>query len=232
MNSPPPGALPAPRGCGTRVRGGVYGECGLGPNGRPIEEFLFDPPILVPKGLGVPTRGVLLVERAGIWHVVDRVGNEFYPSPADFLEEAKRMGVSRRFPSNIDFSKLTADSRLLLVHDRAWVDNCADFAPWRCPKQFEHHAFDQEPAMCAGVWWEDLRDVHALAPGIRHVHRQMPSFSYEGRRAPDGVEGTYQQAFFASFPIHRLAVVKGSPKTEASKTAAQKSTLPVVEVIE
>ena len=40
-------------------------------------------------------------------------------------------------------------SRLLLVHDRAWVENCADFAPWRCPKHLEHHAFDQSPPMCA-----------------------------------------------------------------------------------
>jgi len=58
----------------------------------------------------------------------------------------------------------------------------------------------------------------------------MPGFSYEARRAPDGVEGQYRQAFFASFPIHRLAVVQGSPKTATSVQAAQKSKLPVVEV--
>lgn len=229
MNSPP-GAIPVQRGCGRRQKGGCYAECGLGPGGRPIEAFLFDPPILVPDGFNVPNRGVLLTERGGVWHIIDRIGNEFYPSPADFVEESLRYGVSRRLPNNIDFSKLTAESRLLLVHDRAWVENCADFAPWRCPKHLEHHAFDQSPPMCAGVWWEDVRDVNALAPGIRHVRRQMPGFDYEARRVPDGVEGQYRQAFFASFPIHRLAVVKGSPKTAAGKAAAQKSTLPVVEV--
>ncbi len=185
----PPGAIPARRGCGVRQRGGVYFECGQSPGGRSVEDFLFDPPIVV-----------------------------------------RRYGLSQRLPSNIDFSKLTPASRILLVHDRAWVDNCADFAPWTCPKGHESHAFDQEPPMCSGVWWEDVRDVAALAPGIRHVRRQMPAFDYEARRAPDGVEGRYRQAFFASFPCSRLAVVKGSPKTQVSKEAAQKSTLPVVEV--
>src|SRR5690349_15901507 len=204
----PPGAIPARRGCGVRQRGGVYFECGQSPGGRPVEDFLFDPPIVVPDGFRIPTRGVLLVEREGIWHVVDRVGNEFYPSPADMIEECRRYGLSRRLPGNIDFSKLTPASRILLVHDRAWVDNCADFAPWTCPKGHASHAFDQEPPMCSGVWWEDVRDVAALAPGIRHVRRQMPAFDYEARRAPDGVEGRYRQAFFASFPCSRLAVVK------------------------
>ncbi len=213
-----------------RQKGGLYVECVFGPSGQPIEAFLFDPPIIVPAGFTVPTRGVVLVERAGIWHVVDRVGNEFYPSPADMAEEIKRFGLSRRIPNNIDFSKLTPESRILLVHDRAWVDNCADFAPWKCPKGHAEHAYDQEPPMCSGVWWEDVRDVAALAPGIRRVRRKLPAFAYDARRAPDGVEGRYQQAFFASFPITRLAVVKGSPKTQASKEAALRSALPVVEV--
>jgi len=156
--------------------------------------------------------------------------DESYCTMSHTVHNCSRYGVSRRLPNNIDFSKLTADSRLLLVHDRAWIDNCADFAPWRCPKHIELHAFDQSPPMCAGVWWEDVRDVNALAPGIRHIHRTMPGFSYEARRAPDGVEGQYRQAFFASFPIHRLAVVQGSPKTATSVQAAQKSKLPVVEV--
>ena len=71
MNSPP-GAIPAQRGCGRRQKGGCYAECGLGPGGRPIEAFLFDPPILVPDGFNVPNRGVLLTERSGVWHIIDR----------------------------------------------------------------------------------------------------------------------------------------------------------------
>ncbi len=97
--SDPPGAIPAKRGCGVRQKGGLYAECAISPSGKPIEEFLFDPPIIVPAGFAVPTRGVVLVERAGIWHVVDRVGNEFYPSPADMAEEIKRFGLSRRIPT-------------------------------------------------------------------------------------------------------------------------------------
>src|SRR4030095_13665604 len=38
------GALAVRRGCGTRQAGGIYSECGLSRNGRPLEDFLFDPP--------------------------------------------------------------------------------------------------------------------------------------------------------------------------------------------
>ncbi len=46
-----PKADPAPRGCGEREPGGVYAECGLSSRGRPLEEFLIDPPLPLPEGL-------------------------------------------------------------------------------------------------------------------------------------------------------------------------------------
>src|SRR5258707_634554 len=46
-----PKADPVPRGCGEREPGGVYAESGLSPRGRPLEEFLFDPPLPIPEGL-------------------------------------------------------------------------------------------------------------------------------------------------------------------------------------
>lgn len=51
-------AIPVRRGCGERKQGGIYGECGLSPFGRPLEDFLLDPAPYVadqtrlcPKGL-------------------------------------------------------------------------------------------------------------------------------------------------------------------------------------
>ena len=46
-----PKADPVSRGCGDREPGGVYAESGLSSKGRPLEEFLVDPPLPIPPGL-------------------------------------------------------------------------------------------------------------------------------------------------------------------------------------
>ncbi len=46
------------RGCGDREPGGVYAESGLSRYGRPIEHFLFDPPLPVPDGLDLVNKPV------------------------------------------------------------------------------------------------------------------------------------------------------------------------------
>ena len=62
-----PKADPVPRGCGEREPGGVYAECGLSPRGRPLEEFLFDPPLPIPEGLD-------LINKPQLWHAHTRLG--------------------------------------------------------------------------------------------------------------------------------------------------------------
>lgn len=153
------------RGCGKRKPGGVYIELKLSPCGAPLEDFLVDPPLRVDaEAMGVSPRGVHLIERNGVTHVADWVGAEHYPNVISFVEEARRMGVSRR-AEGIDYSRLTPDSRTLLIHPRAWIDNARDYftarvrdmLPAWCPKSKpEHTDPGLPPPMCASIWWEDL----------------------------------------------------------------------------
>lgn len=227
------------RGCGTRVAGGIYAECPLSANGRPLEDFLMDPPVVIdPTQLGVTPVGVTLVERKGVWHIVDWVGSEHYLNVADFLEEVRRFGMSRRLPRTLDFSKLGPGSRQMLVHSRAHIENHAAYYTdtvtndrVKCPKNLPlHHAnptTGQPPdQMCAGLWWEDVEGGEGPwdANDSRSVQRAMPSFTYNARKRPDGVEPVYKLAIFASFPIANIAVIrdpKGGTHELAEHLASQ-----------
>jgi hypothetical protein len=203
-------AIPIKRGCGTRVAGGCYWELGIGPDGRPVEDFLLDPPICLLPDLRIPTRGVIPIEHDGVTHLIDRVGAQFYPNVADFVEEVRRFGLSRRLPKSLAFARLTCDSRLLLIHDRAWVTNIADYRSWMCRTGNAAHTPGQHPEMCIGVWWEDLAPISKVEHSLsRDCIRCMPSFTYTAHIRPAGVTPIYQPAFFASFPCSRLVVVRG-----------------------
>lgn len=223
------------RGCGSRVQNGVYWELGLGIGGKPLEDFLIDPPMIVPSDMAIPKRGQLMVPQnilrpdgttKEVWHLIDRVGMGLTPAGpgywnvADFVEEVREMGLSRRLNSKLDFSKLTAESRVVLVHDRAWIDNPAELFPWTCPKDIEGHE-DPGFTCCAGVWWEDIEGGSLTASFTdRQVKRTMPSFDYVGRHRPvldsqgQPYAPVYRPAFFASFPASRLVVVAGDQAAE------------------
>jgi hypothetical protein len=128
-----PKAIPEPRGCGEREEGGVYAESGLSDRGKPIEHFLFDPPLPLPEGID-------LVNKPQLWQRVDPesgelaqdtltgkpiydlliwIGAEHYPYAPDYIEETRRLGASRRLNPNLDLTVLTRQSRMLLAHPRA-----------------------------------------------------------------------------------------------------------------
>jgi hypothetical protein len=239
------GAIPIERGCGTRRKGGIYAEVGLSPYGLPLEAFLIDPPVVVGReALGLHPIGVTLLTnpKTGVRNVLDWIGEVHYPHVCDFLEEARRFGVSRRLPKNLDFSVLTPSSRLVLLHPRAWIDQAAgyfaarDQARWAagCPQWLPDHLDPGlPPAMCAGLWWEDLTEGAAIPGGPdtdpRLVERTMPSFTYHARLRPGGVVPTYRLALFASFPLSRLAVVHDPDggTHEPAMAAASHANLPV-----
>jgi hypothetical protein len=232
-------AIPAERGCGERKSGGVYAEMGCGPDGLPLEHFIVDPPIVIdPAALGLSPIGVQLVERDGVWHILDWIGSEHYPNVADFLEEVRRFGLSRRLAKTVDFSKLTERSKILVVHARAHVENFRTYADhWlgvrynRCPKELSAHNIPDAPDSCAGVWWEDVEGGSPPRPTTstqRVVIRIMPAFNYVAASRPDGVTPRYRPAVFASFPITRLVVIRGEhDEHEPGQQAASRSTLPV-----
>ena len=123
-----PKADPVPRGCGDREPGGIYAECGLSSRGRPLEEFLLDPPLPIPAGIDLVNKpqtwqrmlpsGEPALDGEGlpIFDLLIWVGAEFYPYCPDFLEEVKRYGASRRLNPNLDLSLLSQSSRMILAH--------------------------------------------------------------------------------------------------------------------
>ena len=225
-------AIPVVRGCGSRVKGGIYLECGLGPGGSPLEDFLICPPLLLDvKALGITPVGTKLIKRGSAWHVVDWVGEEYYPNVCDFTEEIRKFGLSRRLAKNTDFSKLTPESRILLLHSRAYVANFDDFdAVWaysedsrpghpfpRCPKGIVGHDQENAPGCCTGVYWQDIVGGTEVAGSKvpRRCERMMPSFRYHGSARPADVAPEYLPAVFASFPISRIVAVQSTAREDA-----------------
>ena len=130
------------RECGWRIYGGVYLEVGFTHDGAPFDSFLRCPAISLPgawdaKALANKTQ---LLERPGtgpdfgcpvIYDIVRWIGAENYPYLDDFVQEARYAGISLKIPRNLDFSKITSQSRLMLVHPKAI---CVPW--WRYPHDY------------------------------------------------------------------------------------------------
>jgi hypothetical protein len=196
----------ARRGCGYRQPGGAYFAVPLGPGGRPVEEFLIDPPVVItePARLGLAAVGVALIERDGISHVVDLVGREHYPTVASFIDEARALGISRRAPRTIEFSRIAPQSRLLLAHAHADIANAAEFpCAEPCPCRVPEHLATGFSDMCARLWWHEPLDA-----------------------------GQHRLALFASFPIPQIEVVRDEATASHVGTIemASRAGVPVMEV--
>ncbi len=228
------------RCCGAaRTKGGVYAVCGLSEGGSPIEDFLLDPPIQLPKGLDLAPQGVTLIERGSAHHCLDWVGKKFYPNVADFVEEVKVMGMSRRLPTSTEFSQLRRGSKQILVHPKAILAHPEQYRPvmpkgapkrYACPQSIDVHEFgrltDGGCPMCARLWWDDLVDadkpVDPDKPDSRCVIREMPWGEYQGHKRPEGAIPEYMPGMFAAFPITSLEIVR-DPEGGAHEAAAEKA---------
>ena len=223
------------RGCGTRVVGGIYAESGMSPWGKPIGWFLCDPPRPL-NGLRLPARGVtLFADEHGTYHIWDMIGGEHYPHVADWVEETRRFGVSRRLPRTLDFSKLTADSQLIACHARAyfrrWDVGLTGLQCVKDPALLNHYEDAGWPEPCAAMWWRHLDDRRLedgtiqvpvecrvdgglLDQGYTWVRRQMAAFSYHGWRLPKGVDVGFEPGVIGRFPLTGLSVVSGNGRTD------------------
>lgn len=184
----------------------------LGGSGPSITTCLLDPPRIIDKvALGVSSVGISMIEIDGVTHVLDWVGSSHYPNVADFAEEMFEMGVSRRISKAEDFSRLTAESRLMLIHARAHVEFEAreDDPIWDCPVRPKVHP-DRTPDCIGKVWWdvEGLERDGMEFPNHTEGTRTIGSTSYRGRCFGDHIKRTYTPAIFAVVPIHRIAVIK------------------------
>ena len=209
------------RGCGSRVVGGVYAEVKSGAGGSPIEAFLVDPPKAVDAlALGLTDKGVRLIEIGGVWHVFDIVGANHYPYVADFVEEGRRMGISRRLPQNLDFEKLDPEqSRLVLLHRKALITNVDEAGFLEryciCPKALPEHEEGLLDGMCAAFWWQDFAAKDLDEDGIRTMKN---GDQYVGRVHPKGHAKVERElAIFMSLPITNLAVIRGRNPEENAR---------------
>jgi len=251
----------AVRGCGTRVHGGIYIEVTLAEGGSPLELFLVDPARELPEGLEIPNRGIAIHERivmgkpTGVYDVYDRIGTNYYPNVADFLFETRQHGISRRVSANADFGKLTKQSRLILIHGRAIMENADDLYraidtemreftdahSWYCPCRVEGHddyplyTRDSRDCMptCVGAYNECVvGGTELLDPRYpnRTVKRTVGDTTYEARRTPLGVIPEYSEGIFMRIPISRIAVIADPDghKDVPNAEKASQSGLPVV----
>ncbi len=238
------------RGCGRRQKNAAYLEVAMSPWGSEIEIFLIDPPIPIDKdALGLSAIGAKLIKREpeDVWDVWDIIGESFYPNVQDFIEEARRFGISRRLSSKLDFSLLTDKSKLMTMHSRAWIDNHYDYTVLpaglgQCPKQLRSHDPWNDNAtsvMCVGLYSEDIEGGQSVtADCTRLVERTMPAFKYSGYCRPFKfddkgrkvytVTPSYRLALFAAFPIGRLVVIRdedGAHEATLQKAKAAKITV-------
>ncbi len=214
------------RGCGSRRQNGVYLESGLtSSGGSPLEHFLVDPPIpyKADHAVGVD----IILGPDGLHHVVDYVGQNYYPWPSDVLEEGRLYGFSRRVPKNLDFSKLTLGSRILMVHARGLLANAGALHPYfdddklrrRCALFYKTGSLEhlqrtkvnlQDPSVPCS------RDAYALAPAtdvnsenLRYTRRFTDNVSYTVfPPSPEAPEPEFASAIIASLPISNISVIR------------------------
>lgn len=145
--------------------------------------------VSAPKGKGKYVTPCSACDGTGtetVTHVFDIVGQEYYPNIADFLEEARRLGVSRRMEleDGRQYARLSTRSRLMLLHHRAVFNSPAAvfggmgyteelrFARASCPKGLTEH--DLTPWLagmaakgnrigtapgCSALYWNVLEDA-------------------------------------------------------------------------
>jgi hypothetical protein len=227
------------RQCGYRKKGGVYLTVLTSEDGAPIEYLLIDPPQPVDlDALGIVPRGVHLIEKEGIWHVFDVVGQDNYPNVCDLLEEGRVLGFSRRCELP-DYSRLTRESRLVLIHQRALIRNYREYLErfteqeaddFKCPQR--RHQVKNLEEMCAGLWWHDVVEgIERNEEGYRDlVSRKLECGAlYHCYGRPIDVIPEYQYAIFAIFPVGQIEVIEDPDDHTHEKKleAARKSGLPI-----
>ena len=108
------------RGCGDRKTDSIYFESRLSIKGEPIENFIIDPPIDCEKKGIKWSRSYQIFQKDGVNHLIDWVGESFYESPWDFIEECRIKGMSRRVQKSFDFTKITpGKSQIFFAHKKA-----------------------------------------------------------------------------------------------------------------
>lgn len=253
-----PTAIPVPRGCGEREPGGIYIESGLSPYGRPLEDFLLDPPLPPPEGKGQEglahkpqlwprtartdpddpaTERVVTVpgSEQPIMDILIWIGAMHYPFVADYIEEVRRYGASRKLNPNLDLARLTRLSRMILIHPFAlntlWQ---AQRPPLRCAKALSGHTEAEGERDVEGVpvsgpclfkCWELIPPEVAVLTVTREgepplCQREIGSTLYSYRPTGETARGL-APGIFAALPITGFALIQWSDGTVNEQAMAK-----------
>lgn len=216
-----------------RIPGGIYLCTPLSPIGSPVESFLICPPMPLPEGVTISAQGVSIVQGPdGNHHVLDWIGESHYPNVADWIEETRRKGISRRIQSSAEFEKLTENSRLYVIHPKAILSSfeereklCCNqgLCDFRCcPKAIRNHPHPDET--CAVMWWHDVM-AEPLGEGWKTITIEDKEFSFRlftdfhYRAEPVREERKHQPGIFGSFPIRSLEIVRRKEGSTAEEDA-------------
>jgi hypothetical protein len=204
---------------------GLYLDVAADDAGRPVEAFLIDPPVRFPveaqrKNGIVPLRHVggresrmVLSPRRDPPTVIEWISQGRFPNVADFLEEGRLFGFSR--PVGLapeEASQLTADSMIVFVHGRGFIENWGAYGPLDgpCPQSPVHMPAAVPDTFCCGYWWQDIEQGQDMETGDRLVRRAFGGWHYLARRAPETVVPRYQPGLVARMPIGGFTLV-GDP---------------------
>jgi hypothetical protein len=214
------------RGCGLPQPGCIYivtdsydGKLA----GRPVESFLVDPVMPIPMGdengrggFGLSCQGMEIRERnvgAGIYDVWDWIGEGNYPNVLDWYLEVKELGFHQLIERSSAFELLSKESLYLAVHPKAHIYNISDHAQHvvethgKCPKNIPEHKdltiewIQTIMQTCPSFWYSAMLKA-SKKEGI-HGTRNMPSFSWDGYIAPEGM--TFAPGLFFRLPIGKIS---------------------------
>lgn len=182
-----------------------------------------------------------------VTHIFDIVGQEYYPNVADFLEEARRMGVSRRLEleDKKQYARLSKRSRLMLLHHKAVILNPAPLHAAMdevevarleragCPGGREHtKAAIKNNVGCSALHWNTVNKGLSVGGDAesRFVNRTLKSGTYRGYAPPPAVEINYHLGIFGVFPLAKIQVVDPSGEYENKLQRAETARLDVEKV--
>ncbi|OGP36846.1 MAG: hypothetical protein A2X93_04845 [Deltaproteobacteria bacterium GWC2_56_8] len=185
------------RGCGSRVKGGLYACCATSPYGEFIEFFLIDPPVPYEgKSFRAP-----IVEGSNL---IFWVGEKFYPYCPDFIEEARYFGVSKRIPiGELDLRDFKPfQTKMLFIHPRAVADT---LAPTRhCPKNDSLHFASKERCIGPLYFFIKPEDVETESSGV--LKRTIGSTVYTVPKLINGAKLT--PGYFMWLPFSHFEYVR------------------------
>ncbi len=198
------------RGCGTRKPGGLYSCTKLGPHRLPIEYFIIDPPI---PYRGERFRAPQMIEKNGVPHLLLWVGETYYESPADFIEEIRAFGASKRIPVKFPIEKLTEASMMFFVHPEAIIENWAALPPPEyCPKGDPEHLGNKE--YCIGHTYQVLDDQPST--------KKVGDTEYVVYPCAIPKELQYKPEIFLRLPITNFEYVVGKDRQTVDPAVAKK----------